>query len=496
MNGFDETVNIIIQTMALLSDNRTGSNTQYSMQDAGLAAFSVFFMQSPSFLAAQQAMEKRKGHSNSQSLFHVDKIPTTNQIRNLLDSVEPKELFPIYDFILDVLRNQGVLDRFRSVNGTQLIAIDGTWYHCSEKIHCENCSTQTHKNGSTTYYHSAITPVIITPNQKVAIALRPEFIVPQDGDEKQDCEIKAAKRWLENNSEFYSTGNDTLLGDDLYSRQPFCRKVLLHGYHFIFVCKPTSHTHLYEWLELLEAGIDRHTQTKRIKNKGKWETHTVHYANNVPLIDAENALRVNWVEHTIEINGKQTYKNAFATDHAVNSENALEIATEGRSWDEIKISEEAALDGCYIIRTDVPTSEMETKEVVKAYKSLGEVERAFRNLKTVQLDMRPVYHKSDDRIRAHVFLCTLAYYVQWHMQQRLKPLFERDGAGDQREWTFDGVINRLKQISRHDITAQGVSFQQDTQPDEKQREIIELLSAKSIATEVKLGKSRKPLIGK
>jgi hypothetical protein len=165
-------------------------------------------------------------------------------------------------------------------------------------------------------------------------------------------------------------------------------------------------------------------------------------------------------------------------------------------WDEIKISEEAALDGCYIIRTDVPTSEMETKEVVKAYKSLGEVERAFRNLKTVQLDMRPVYHKSDDRIRAHVFLCTLAYYVQWHMQQRLKPLFERDGAGDQREWTFDGVINRLKQISRHDITAQGVSFQQDTQPDEKQREIIELLSAKPIATEVKSGKSRKPLIGK
>ena len=70
---------------------------------------------------------------------------------------------------------------------------------------------------------------------------------------------------------------------------------------------------------------------------------------------------------------------------------------------------------------------MAKQALVASYKSLALVENAFRNLKTVQLEMRPVYHKTDDRIRAHVFLCVLAYYVQWHVNQRLAPLFADDG---------------------------------------------------------------------
>ena len=331
MDGFEKTIDLICGTMASLPDNRTGSNTQFSMQDAGLAAFSVFFMQSPSFLSAQQAMEKRKGLSNAQTLFNIGKIPTPNQIRNLLDPVEPRELFPVYDCILGAFREKGVLEDFRSVGGTQLIAIDGTWYHSSGTIRCDNCSTKQHKDGTITYSHSAITPVIVAPGRNQAIALRPEFIVPQDGDEKQDCEIKAAKRWLAGNGGFYRTGNDTLLGDDLYAHQPFCRQVLRHGYHFIFVCKPTSHKHLYEWIGRLEPGTDIHTQTKRIKNNGKWETHTLRHANHVPLVDGENALCVNWIEHVIRIKGKQTYQNSFATDHEITPDNALEIARAGRA---------------------------------------------------------------------------------------------------------------------------------------------------------------------
>jgi hypothetical protein len=68
---------------------------------------------------------------------------------------------------------------------------------------------------------------------------------------------------------------------------------------------------------------------------------------------------------------------------------------------------------------------MTASEVVASYKKLGE--EAFRSLKTVQLEVRPVYHKTDDRIRSHVFLCTLAYYLQWHLKQRLEPLFAADG---------------------------------------------------------------------
>ncbi len=94
--------------------------------------------------------------------------------------------------------------------------------------------------------------------------------------------------------------------------------------------------------------------------------------------------------------------------------------------DEEKIAAEAALDGLYVIRTSVPAEAMSSESTVRAYKSLAQVERAFRCLKTVDLNVRPIYHRLDDRIRAHVFLCVLAYYVEWHLRQKLAPILFDD----------------------------------------------------------------------
>ena len=94
--------------------------------------------------------------------------------------------------------------------------------------------------------------------------------------------------------------------------------------------------------------------------------------------------------------------------------------------DEAAIAAEAALDGLYVIRTNVPAAGLLAPETVRAYKRLAEVERAFRSLKTVDLHVRPIHHRKADRVRAHVFLCLLAYYVEWHMRQALKPLLFDD----------------------------------------------------------------------
>ena len=90
------------------------------------------------------------------------------------------------------------------------------------------------------------------------------------------------------------------------------------------------------------------------------------------------------------------------------------------------IAAEAALDGLYVVRTSLPASELDAEGAVRAYKRLSAVERAFRSLKTVDLKVRPVFHRTADRVRAHVFLCMLAYYVEWHMRARLKPLLFDD----------------------------------------------------------------------
>jgi transposase len=86
------------------------------------------------------------------------------------------------------------------------------------------------------------------------------------------------------------------------------------------------------------------------------------------------------------------------------------------------IEREAALDGIYVIRTSVPASQLTSQQVVATYKSLSTVERAFRSMKSVDLKVRPIYHHQAERVKAHVFLCMLAYYVEWHMHRALAPL--------------------------------------------------------------------------
>jgi transposase len=91
------------------------------------------------------------------------------------------------------------------------------------------------------------------------------------------------------------------------------------------------------------------------------------------------------------------------------------------------IEREQNLDGIYIIRTSVPKEALSSEQVVASYKSLSSVERAFRSLKSVDLHVRPIHHRLADRVRAHILLCMLAYYVEWHMRQRLAPiLFDED----------------------------------------------------------------------
>jgi transposase len=114
----------------------------------------------------------------------------------------------------------------------------------------------------------------------------------------------------------------------------------------------------------------------------------------------------------------------------------LEIAENDFHWsrDEEKIAAEAALDGIYVVRTSLPPEALSASEVVERYKDLSAVEQAFRCIKTVDLKVRPIHHRLEDRVRSHVFLCMLAYYVEWHMRKALSPmLFEDDAPREKRE---------------------------------------------------------------
>ncbi len=237
-------------------DKRRGMNTTYGIGDIGMAAFSVFFMQSPSFLAHQRQLEEGHGRSNCASLFGIAKIPSDNHIRDMLDPAAPALLGPVFAETIEQLRQiDDGLGMFRRLDGRVLIALDGTEYHCSRKIHCRHCSTRSRGNGGMEYYHSMLAATLVAPGHdkslpqaKAGVPLEPEFIVPQDGAEKQDCENMAAKRWLAAHAQHYAGLDPVYLGDDLFSRQPLCQAVLDTGGHLIFVCKPSSHRLIQEYL--------------------------------------------------------------------------------------------------------------------------------------------------------------------------------------------------------------------------------------------------------
>lgn len=108
----------------------------------------------------------------------------------------------------------------------------------------------------------------------------------------------------------------------------------------------------------------------------------------------------------------------------------FDLTVEDRSFEfkilDAKVAAEAALDGIYVIRTNVPKKQLGTADAVRSYKGLCEVERAFRSLKTVDLKIRPIHHRLEDRVRAHIFLCMLAYYVEWHMREAWRELLFAD----------------------------------------------------------------------
>jgi hypothetical protein len=109
-----------------------------------------------------------------------------------------------------------------------------------------------------------------------------------------------------------------------------------------------------------------------------------------------------------------------------------------------EITGEAALDGLYVVRTSLPAAALDDTATVRSYKSLSLVERAFRCIKTVDLQIRPIYHWLADRVRAHVFVCMLAYYLEWHMRQRLAPMLYDDTDKDVAETQRSSVVAKAE----------------------------------------------------
>jgi hypothetical protein len=317
----------------LLPDLRQGGGARYTMADIGLSAFSLFFMQSPSFLAHQRRLEEGQGRSNCQTLFGLDKIPSDNHVRALLDPVDPDHFHPVFAEVVAELEGSGSLKAFRQLGGHLLIALDGTEYHVSSKVHCQQCSTRKRgkdKQGQdrSEHFHALVSATVVAPDHNRVVPLEPEFIVPQDGHEKQDCESRAVRRWLERHGRRYARLKPIYLGDDLFSRQPVCEAVRAVDGHFLFVCKPSSHQTIEEYL----TGIELPTLSRKVKRGRQRFDYRYRWLSDVPLRGDAEAMTVNWLMiEIVNAAGAVTYRNSFITDLEVGPDTVVDLAACGRA---------------------------------------------------------------------------------------------------------------------------------------------------------------------
>jgi hypothetical protein len=184
----------------------------------------------------------------------------------------------------------------------------------------------------------------------------------------------------------------------------------------------------------------------------------------------------------------------------------LDIGEGSLSWsrDQAAISAEAALDGIYVIRTPVPAAALDAPGTVTAYKNLSRVERDFRSIKADDLDLRPIHHWLEDRVRAHVLICMLAAYLTWHLRKTLAPLTYTDEQPPQQTSpvaparrsahaagkaaahaspdgqilrSFRGLLDHLATLTRATVTIGGATFDKISDPTPVQRRAFDLIKA-------------------
>jgi hypothetical protein len=332
MRRLESLIGHLRQRCETFPDLRRGMNTTYSITDIAMAAFSVFFMQSPSFLAHQRHLRDGHGRSNCETLFGLSEIPSDSHICDMLDPAAPALLYPVFGELLAEPEQSGGLSAFRRPGKHVLIALDGSEYFCSNEISCAHCSTRLRGKDTgedkTEYFHAMLGATLVAPGHNHVVPLEPEFVSQQDGAEKQDCETRAAQRWLAAHGGHYARVNPIYLDDDLYSRQPMCQAARAAGGHYVFVYRLDSHPLIQEYL----TGITLPSDAVSIKRGRKQFTHRYRWLSDVPLPDGKDALKVNWFEIEIrDAAGNVTYRNSFITDLAVNRDTVAELATCGRT---------------------------------------------------------------------------------------------------------------------------------------------------------------------
>jgi hypothetical protein len=312
-----------------IPDWRQQSKVNISIHDAMMSNFACMYFQDPSLLQFQKRMQEEQHRNNLNTLFGVEDIPKETQMREINDGVDSEYLRPIFkDYYMRLQRGKH-LEQFQIFPGLYYFPIDGSQFFGSNDIHCEQCLVKEHQNGSVSYSHQVLQGGIMHPDCSEVIPFMPEQIVNTDGSTKQDCEMNAAKRFVEKLHQEFPQLGLLLGGDALFSKQPIIEGVLYHNMHYLFAAKPDDHKYMMEWLDT----YIKLNHFDFIDEKGR--LHHYEWMNDVPLNGNKDTIIVNFLRCTISGKNKKgeeeiLYKNSWVTDLLISEDNIKTLVKAGR----------------------------------------------------------------------------------------------------------------------------------------------------------------------
>ena len=247
-------------TFSHMPDPRRTDRVNYSLHDTLMSGFAMMFFQHPSLLEFQRKMKQRRGRCNLETLFGVREVPSDTQMRDVLDGVPVELLRPLLPTLFPKMRRVGWAKEFTSTIASgyhqgdyYTLALDGSDSFHSTTIACLSCLQRRDGEGDVHFRHTVVSATLVKAGAHRVLPLDVEEVRNHDGQNKQDCELNAAKRLLDRVRQAHPRMPLVVLGDDLYCHEPFIGQLRDERLHHVLVCKPTSHPELYKWVEGIEA---------------------------------------------------------------------------------------------------------------------------------------------------------------------------------------------------------------------------------------------------
>lgn len=231
-----------------LPEHRQAGKIKHSLHDVFMSGFAMMHFQDSALLQFQRNLQERLRRNNLRNIFQVQSIPKDSQMRDIIDEVDSSGLKPAFDDFFAVLQRGKHLKNYRFLGEYYLVSVDGSGYFSSEEICCPGCLKKEGKNGKVRNEHQIVQSAMMHPDMRQVIPLAPEAVINMDGTDKQDCETKAGKRLLKEIRKSHPKLRIIIVGDDLYSKQPFIEEVKAGGMNYILVAKPEDHKILMEWV--------------------------------------------------------------------------------------------------------------------------------------------------------------------------------------------------------------------------------------------------------